>query len=180
MEINVLELLSAIGKNFLITIISIALPLGIGILLSFFASKNKIVNNIFGWISLPFECICPLALLLVNYFVVHNGFHFSGQQPLLVCVLTFLTAFIGYMPARYVSEYSFLKNVLYNGLGLFSAVFKWSLCVSYITADDLLKYCRSIVSKTYNTVYLWIPLLICFVVIIIPEIARRLVKQFMK
>ena len=176
-------LLRGFGGNLLITAATVCLLLLPGILLTLLAKKVPIIGKIFGWLSIPFECICPIALILVLYYVVLTlGFHWGNIQVtgFIAMILGLTIAYMGYMPARFVPEYSFLKNVLYNGLGMISAVFKWSFCAFVIGGQDILFYARNVMNHTYRSGYYWIPFLAAFACLIIVEIARRVIKQFMK
>ncbi len=159
-------------------------PLAVGILLSFLSSKFPAVGKVFGWLSLPFECISVPALLLVSFYTLGGlfGDWYIGMKVVtwIAIAITFTLGFAGYMPARHVAEYTFLKNILYNGLGLIATVFKWSFCVYLIGFADLFNAARGIFGVTYKADVYWIPLVVFFVVLFILEAGRRLVKQLMK
>ncbi len=171
-------------NTLLITALFSAGPLIVGILLSFLASKFPVVGKVFGWLSLPFECISVPALLLVSFYTLGHlfGDWYIGRKFVawIAIAITFTLGFAGYMPARHVAEYTFLKNILYNGLGLIAAVFKWSFCVYLIGFTDLFNATRSLFGVTYKLDVYWIPLVVFFVVLFILEAGRRLVKQLMK
>ena len=171
-------------NTLLITALFSVGPLIVGILLSFLASKFPVVGKVFGWLSLPFECISVPALLLVSFYTLGRLFgdgYFGVKFVAWIAIaITFTLGFAGYMPARHVVEYTFFKNILYNGLGLIVAVFKWSFCVYLIGFTDLFQATRGIFSMTFKTDVFWIPLVVFFVVLFILEAGRRLVKQLMK
>ena len=161
------------GNNLLITLLSIVFPLGLGILFTFLCGKNRTLEKVFHWVSLPFECICPIALMAVMYFMVFP-FMNSGLFPI---VLTFSLAFLGYMPARYNRSMSAGRNIAYNGLGLASAIYKWSFCVYIIGYRDLFAAANIVRSRIYIGTVMLIPLAVSFVVIAIIEVARRIIKN---
>ena len=171
-------------NTLLITVLFSIGPLAVGIVLSFLASKFPVVGKIFGWLSLPFECISVPALLLVSFYTLGQLFgnwHIRMEIVTWIAIaITFTLGFAGYMPARHVAEYTFFKNILYNGLGLVAAVFKWSFCVYLIGFTDLFQATRGIFGMTFKTDVFWIPLVVFFEVLLVLETGRRLVKQLMK
>lgn len=175
-------LLRGFGGNLLITAATVCLLLLPGILLTLLAKKVPVIGKIFGWLSIPFECICPVALILALYLSVQSIFHLRNMQVStnLAIILGLTIAYMGYMPARFVPEYSFLKNILYNGLGMISAVFKWSFCAFIIGGQDIIYYARNLMYRAYRGGYYWIPLVVAFACLLILEVARRVIKQFMK
>jgi len=172
----IVTLTEGLTQNLLITILSVIVPLGLGILFTYLASLNRTSNTVFSWVSLPFECIGPISLLFVNYYM---GF-FRMRSGLLIAVLTFSICFLGYMPARYRNTESLLKNCIYNGLGLLSTVFKWSFCASMIGVVEMQRAANMILTRTGDFTCLWIPLICAFLFLLLIEVGRRLVKQFMK
>ena len=172
-------------NNLLITLLSAVVPLCLGVLLTFLASKSRIMETIFSWLSLPTECACPILLMLVLHFSVISDVQrmlpFAFPVPAVVtAILAFTLCFSFYMPARFVRGDSFLKNVLVNGLGLISSMFKWSFCVSFIGISDLVSECRMMGNRMYDYRYYVIPFIVCIVIVIWLEVGKRLVKQFMK
>ena len=166
-------ILKGFGTNFLLTLLSIIFPLGLGILFTFLCSKNRTLAKVFHWVSLPFECICPVALMGAMYFFVFSNLD-SGLFPI---VLTFNLAFLGYMPARYDRSMSAGRNIAYNGLGLVSAVYKWSFCVCIIAYIDLFYAANIVRSRIYQGIVMLIPLAVSFVVIAVIEVLRRIIKN---
>ncbi len=176
-------LMKGFGGNLLITAVSVGLLLIPGFLLTVLAKKFPVMGKIFGWLSIPFECICPVAMILCLYYLmpgVRVMFGGINVYSFFVAILGLTVAYMGYMPARFVPEYSFLKNVLYNGLGMISAIFKWSFCVFVIGCPDILHYARNVMNRTFRTGVYWIPLVVSFACLLGIEIIRRIVKQFMK
>ena len=94
--------------------------------------------------------------------------------------ISFVILFSGKNLSKYIIKYTFFKNILYNGLGLIAAVFKWSFCVYLIGFTDLFQATRGIFGMTFKTDVFWIPLVVFFVVLLVLETGRRLVKQLMK
>ncbi len=170
-------ILEGLTKNLLITLLSIQLPLGVGILLTVFANMNRTVAKVFSWISLPAECLCPIVVLSAVYF--NSGLR-NAAEMFIFSALIFSFCFIGYMPARHYEGYSFLKNILYNGLGLLSSVYKWSFCVGFIGMMDLLRAAQVAGSREYSGAPYWIVLAISVVILLIVETGRRFVKNLMK
>lgn len=174
---NINLLLQGFANNIIITIISVIFPLCLGVLLTFLAGKSRIADRIFLWISLPFESICPVLLLVFIYYISGRLINFNRY---VITIFTFSICFMFYMSARFVKTDSFLKNTLVNGIGLISTVFKWSFCVSFIGVIDLLKAANLIMAKSYNPVSYILPFVISLIIIFVLELAKRLLKQFLK
>lgn len=168
--------LEGFGNNLLITLLSILFPLGLGILFTFLCAKNRTLEKVFHWISLPFECICPLVIIIALYFIAIP----TTQTALLPVVIGFSLSFLGYMPARFNRSMSAGRNIAYNGLGLVSAIFKWSFCAGYVGYVDLLKASEVARSRTYIPSYALIPVVASFIVIAVIEIVRRIIKNSAK
>ena len=179
MDNQISMLFQGLGKNLIITFLSAIIPLTIGIVLSVLAGKIKMMDNIFSWISLPCEAICPVTLLVAVYFNLLIVFPSSVLRIIFIS-LVFTIAFAGYMPARYNRSYSIGKNIIYNGLGLICAIFKWSFVLRFIGYTDLLGAANTIRSYSYRASWLWIPFFAAFVIVLVIEAVKRIVKQFMK
>ena len=176
-------LLKGFGVNILITAATVCLLLIPGILLTFLAKKFPVIGKIFGWLSIPWECICPVAMIVWLSFLDPTARIMLGEINIYRCLLVILSlilAYMGYMPARFVPEYSFLKNVLYNGFGMISAVFKWSFCAFIIGCPDLLHYARCVSITHYRYGIVLTALAASFVCLFVIELLRRIIKQFMK
>ena len=130
-------ILKGLSVNLLITFASCIFPLNFGILTSVFARLNSKVEKVFSWLSLPVESFCPLVFLAALFYGT-NLFDISVYRNI-IPIVAFSICFIGYMPARYNSGYSLIKNILYNGIGLISTVFKWTFCLGFIGVDELLR-----------------------------------------
>ena len=168
-----------LSRNLLITALSAIIPLGLGVLFTFFASRNRIAETVFSWMSLPSECVCPVLTMLVLYYQVLADLGID-VSAIAAAVIAFTCCFSFYMPARFVRSDSFLKNVLVNGLGLLSSLFKWSFCVSFIGIVDMLKVASMMGNKAYNYWYYVIPFMVCLIIVGCLEAGKRLIKQFMK
>lgn len=182
---DILFLSRALIVNILITIFSSIIPLFIGILLSLLAKKSSIASKIFGWLKIPFESICiPIFILVLFYlpsFIFETRIFSSNNfSSSLIMTIALSTAYLLYIPARYNPNFSFLKNTLFNSLGLISALFKWSFVAGFIAINDMLFAARALMATKYN---IW-PLLITFltisIILFIIELAKTLIKQFMK
>ncbi len=174
---------SVIGEGalntLLIVILSSILPVGLGILFTVLSSKSKTAQKVFSWVSLPFECLCPITFLVVLYFSVTRYIHiYMTPLPAVVIALTF--CFIGYIPSRYVDTYSLKKNIIYNMLGLYRNIFMWSFCASIIGCMDLLSASKQIMATTYYAEWYFVPFAFAFVVLLAIEIPRKIIKQKMK
>lgn len=182
---DILFLSRALIVNILITIFSSIIPLIIGILLSLLAKKSSIASKILGWLKIPFESICiPLFILVLFYlpsFIfdtrIFSSINFSNS---LIMTIALSTAYLLYIPARYNPDFSFLKNTLLNSLGLISALFKWSFVAGFITINDMLLAARTLMASKYTIWPLIIAFLIVTTILVIIELAKTLIKQFMK
>ena len=172
-------LFDGLGRNFLITIASMMFPLGIGILLSIFVRKSETAAKVFNWVKIPFECISIPSLLLTVYYLTAYYFYYLPNN-ILATIIVFSVTFICYMPSRYDRSSSFGKNLLYNGLGLFSALFKWSFVTHLIGVADLFGAARSVFGVTYQGWPYAATFVIAAGVLVVVEIGRALVKQLMK
>ncbi|MBQ8605402.1 MAG: hypothetical protein IJ408_01575 [Clostridia bacterium] len=179
---EIVLLMEGFGNNIFITALSVIFPILIGILLTFIASKSKIAESVFSWLSMPFECICPALLLITVYYLIPYVFDLGINEIIkyVVIIVSFTTCFLFYMPARFVKSDSFLKNTLVNGIGLISAVFKWSFCLSFIGFLDLTRASQNIMAKYYNPLILLIPFAVSVLTLFVLELIKRFIKQFMK
>lgn len=172
------RILEGLLTNLLIVAVTFVCVFPIGLLLSFFASKSKTAGKVFNWLSLPFECLTIITALFFVYYSVNRLF---GLSALITTLVVFTICFIGYMPARQDPNASFLKNILYNGLGLISTVFKWSLVSSIIGAPGIVRQAQNVAAITFNSFEVWTFVTICVFIVILPiEIGKRLIKNLMK
>ncbi|MBQ6946423.1 MAG: hypothetical protein IJN42_00095 [Clostridia bacterium] len=168
-------LLEGWGNNFLITFVSMIFPLLIGLAAYLLTKYFPILGKVFHWLSLPFECLCPVVLLLVYFFVV-----FPEMNATILVIIVMSLCYLGYMPARFNSDFSFLKNFLYHGLGLFSSIYKWSFCVGYVGTMDLLRASNMLRNNSYEPGWVLIALFGSLAVLLVAELGKRLIHQFMK
>ncbi len=171
-------LMKGLLTNFGITFFSAIVPLIVGIPLSFVVKKSKVVGKIFGWVNIPFECICVPIFIFVGFYI--PGFVLGISIPRIVPVIVALTmAYLLYMPSRYNQNCSFLKNTLYNGLGLISNLFKWSFVAKSIAVVEALS-----VTVDYTSRGMFWSLIVTFLIagaaLLVIEVARTVIKQFMK
>ena len=130
-------------------------------------------------------CYLPSFALGYTIFTEIDRFFFSlfgisdiGRIIPMFIVLSL--AFLWYMPAKYNHEFSFIKNVLHNGLGLISNMFKWTFISSMLMIPDLLQNTRELVATKALVFPLIISFIIVSVIIGILEIGRVAIKQFME
>ncbi len=180
-------LFQGLWQNILTTAMSAVLPFIVGTIFTLIAGINKKASNVINWLSLPTESLFPGLVVLLVYYLGMPMFSKIGVTiPSSVFSSVFLAmalsiCFIGYMPARYVPSFSRGKNILYNGLGLVSSLFKWTTLGSFIAVFDITKEAMRIGAINYEMVTpVVLALVITVVVVLIIEIAKRLVKQFMK
>ncbi len=178
MYIDHFSLLKGFAGNLLITVLSFIFPFIIGTVFNILANKFKLADTISNWISLPIEILCPVTLFPLCYFVLFP----SGKKivSFLIIIIVMTITHLGYMPARHNKDKSILYNILYNGLGLISSLFKWSFCVGIINVMDILEVASVYLSRTYNSSYYWIPVIASTLTLFVIETARKLIKQFVK
>ncbi len=172
-------ILSGLGTNVLIVILSSILPLvvGIGLTVLMHFTRKTALPKVFRLVSVLPESIAPIALILVAFFFVSA----TATQSILPVVITLTVCFLGYMVIRYDDRDSLIKNILVHGIGLLAELFKWSLAIcGTVAVRDLVKSTSLIVGRTYEFAYYFIPLIISFCILIVLYIGRQLCKEFMK
>lgn len=169
-----MSLFQGLLNNVLITIGSCVVPFVIGIAAYFVCSKNESLSKLAHLVGIVFESFCPVITILLMYYCIFGN---SRISAIWVCIIGFSISFLGYMPTRYDSDYSFFKNTVVNALGLASSVFKWSFCASFIGTVELLRVANIQMSKTYDASSFWTVLLISFVVIFILELVKYIAKE---
>ena len=100
-------------NNVLITIGSCLLPMIVGISAYFVCSKNESLTKLAHLCGVIFESFCPVITILLMYYCVFAQTRLNG---ILVCIIGFSISFLGYMPTRYNSDYSFLRMLQSMGL----------------------------------------------------------------
>ncbi|MBO4897889.1 MAG: hypothetical protein J5590_06300 [Clostridia bacterium] len=171
---NITTLSQGLVFNVFITLLSAILPFGLGVLFTFLCSKDRTSSRIFGALSVVFESLCPIVLLLIMFFCVFKNTR--SVTPAVIIAMTL--SFICYMPARYVSAWGVGKNIAVNSLGLISSLFKWSFCVSWVACKDMLGVANIIRNKTYDSSILWYVLIVSFVILLILETGKYLARTF--
>ena len=167
--------------NILITACAAFWPLVLGILLSLFVKKSTVVSAIVDAVNIPLESISvPLAMMALFY-TLGRFFHIGNLYVYTVIVVMALSlAYLFYMPTRYNEGYSFIKNILYNGLGLISWLFKWSFVASFVGVMDALGAARNLVARTYQFWPYTVVFLVAFGILFVIELLRFLVKKLIK
>lgn len=178
------------GNNILITILAAIIPLCVGIPLSllFLLSKrhpkiSAVISAIISAVNIPFVSILFPAALLLCYYGFVRYFHFGNLQITRTVIVVFALALTYwlYIPARYIKEWSFGKNTLYNSLGLLSRLFVFSFIGSYfIGLPDALTIARNMVAYRYVMWPYLVVLLGTFCVLFFIELVRWVIKTFMK
>ncbi len=189
------DLIKGLGLNFIITVMAIIVPLVLGVAGSLLVKNKKALGKVFWYLDIPCRSVCiPLSLLFMYYLPGLTGidiFHdidklmfrtlsIDGFSRTMLLVLILGFAFLWYMPAKYNHEFSLAKNILYNGIGLFSNVFKWSFVAGMIAIPDMLKITQIYVAKTYHFWPYIIPFLVVSFILLVIELVKVLIKHFMK
>ena len=175
--------LRGFGTNVLITILAAIVPITAGILLSLLARVNSKVSAVISAISIPFESILIPVAITICYYALIRIIHIGNARVLRTFLVVFVLALTHwlYMPARYNEHFSFLKNILYNSLGLLSSLFKWSFVSFTIGVADAFSASRNVYAITFDGFWsFWVTLLGAFCILFFVEIARWLIKTFMK
>lgn len=169
-----MSLFQGLLNNILITIGSCLLPMIVGIAAYFICSKNELLTKLAHLCGVLFESFCPIITILLMHYCIFSQTRLSA---VLVCIIGFSISFLGYMPTRYNSDYSFFKNIAVNGIGLVSTIFKWSFCASFIGAVEMLRVADIQMSRTYDPSSFWTAMIISFAVIIILELMKFVAKE---
>lgn len=181
-------ILSGLGTNVLIVILSSILPLvvGIGLTVLMHYKRKTALPKVFRYVSILTEGIVPLVLLNMVYYEYPKLVRavdpsFLHVEPTTAALMALSVCFMGYMVFRYDERDSLVKNLVVNGIGLFADLFKWCFSiVAFIGVDDMIRinswYLR--VTPRFGVL---IPALIIGMAILIPlYIGRQLCKDFMK
>ena len=169
-----MSLFQGLLNNILITIGSCILPMIVGIAAYFICSKNELLTKLAHLCGVLFESFCPVITILLMYYCI---FAQTRLSAIWVCIIGFSISFLGYMPSRYNSDYSFFKNVAVNGIGLVSSIFKWSFCASFIGAVEMLRVANIQMSRTYEASSFWTAMIISFAVIVVLELMKFVAKE---
>lgn len=189
------DLIKGLGLNFIITVMAIIVPLILGVAGSLLVKNQKTLGKVFWYLDIPCRSVCvPVALVLMYYLpglagttilrdidiLMFEKLSIDGFSKTMILILILGFAFLWYMPAKYNHEFSLAKNILYNGMGLFSNVFKWSFVAGMIVIPDMLKITQIYVAKTYSFLPYIIPFLVVSFILFVIELVRVLIKHFMK
>lgn len=169
-----MSMIQGLLNNVLITVGSCLLPTIVGIAAYFVCSKNESLTKLAHLCGVIFESFCPVITILLMYYCVFAQTRLNG---ILVCIIGFTISFLGYMPTRYNSDYSFFKNIAVNGIGLVSSIFKWSFCASFIGAVEMLRVANIQMSRTYDPSSFWTAMIISFVVLLVLELMKYVAKE---
>ena len=173
-------LFSGLGNDLLVTVISIILPLNIGIaftILMHFTRKSPL-PKVFRFLSILTEGLAPLSVLLFFYFCVLA----SCNNALVPAIVALSICFMGYMIFRYDGRDSLIKNIVVNGIGLVADMLKWCFCIlGYVGIMNIVKAANTYASRTYS---FFLPILfiliISFIILSVLYIIRQICKEFMK
>ena len=189
----IIMLLKGLLLNVVITAIAAVVPLVLGILLSLLAGKAKVFASICSWLNIGCEAIAIPLLICVVYYLPGILFGFQSIDQffytriavedmgrILSVVLVLGMAFFWYMPAKYNTAYSCVKNILYNGLGLISNLFKWSFVACVLSCTDLFRVALNFTVAKADIFPLLIALLITGIFLGVIALARAIIKQFVK
>lgn len=170
------------GTNVLITICAALVPICLGVLLSLLAKRSTLISTIISAINIPFESIVIPVAVVACYYVVGRFFHlnYSGLIPSIMVVFVLSLAYLFYIPTRYNKNDSFVKNTLYNGLGLLSNLFKWSFVAHLVGVAEALRASNYIMNHQFRPWPYLVTFAVAFVILLLVEAARFLVKTFLK
>ncbi len=170
-------ILSGILNNFLVTILSCIVPIITGTFLIYISKNSNTASKIIRAISMIFESLSPFVLTLA---MVYSVFVRADINRTIICILVFSICFLGYLPTRVRLDYSFVKNMVVNSVGLLSTILKWSFCVSMIGVNELIHNSQKIMAITYNySVYIF-AFLIAFFSVLILKIFKFVLEEIMK
>ncbi len=180
-------ILSGLGTNVLIVILSSILPLvvGIGLTVLMHYKRKTALPKVFRYVSILTEGMVPLIILFVMFLsypqLVQMVDPIFRVEPTTAALMALSVCFMGYMVFRYDERDSLVKNLVVNGIGLFADLFKWCFSiVAFVGVPDMVGQARIYIGSTYRfTIYIY--LLIIGMAILIPlYIGRQLCKDFMK
>lgn len=170
-------ILSGILNNFLITILSCIVPITTGIFLIYISKKSNTSSKIIRAISMIFESLSPFVLTLA---MVYSVFVRADINRTIICILAFSICFLGYLPTRVRLDYSFVKNIVVNSVGLLSTILKWSFCVSMLGVNELIHNSQKIMAITFDYGVYLIAFLIAFFAVLVLKIIKFVLEETMK
>ena len=182
--------------NLFTTAVAVVAPLIFGILLSIGAKKSSVIESVYNWLKIPFESLAiPVVIVMVFYIPAllfdipvfakidrffYQNFDIQNSSRIIIVTVTMSIVYLWYMPGRYDRKYSFLRNTLYNGLGLVSSLFKWSFVASLLSVRDILGAALHLVAQKAILWPLFLAFVVTLVILGVIEIGRAFIKQFMK
>ena len=173
-------LFTGLGNDFLVTVISIILPLNIGIALTILMhfTRKSPLPKIFRFLSILTEGLAPTAVLIFSHFCVFS----SSNSRFIPASVALSLCFMGYMIFRYNEQNSLVKNIVVNGIGLIADMLKWCFCIlGYVGIINLTKAANVYAGRTFDY---FLPILllltISFIILAVLYIIRQICKEFMK
>ncbi len=168
-----------LGNDLLVTVISIILPLNIGIaftILMHFTRKSPL-PKVFRFLSILTEGLAPTVILMLFYFCV-----FVTGSALIPAIVALSICFMGYMIFRYDGRDSLVKNIVVNGIGLVVDMLKWCFCIlGYVGIMNIVKAANTYAYRTYSFFLpILLLLIISFIILAVLYIIRQICKEFMK
>lgn len=171
-----ISFLKGLLNNFLITIGSCVVPMVVGVLTYLYCRKKATVPKYIRLFGIVFESFCPiLTILMLVYFIFGRAIPSVG--PMAIAIIGFSISFLGYMLTRYNSDYSLTKNIVVNGIGLFSTAFKWSFLASSVGVVEMLGAFKEYEAFRYTVKPFWIVFIVSFIVIFILEFMKYIAKE---
>ncbi len=186
---NVLSMiLSGLGTDILVVILSAILPLlvGIGLTVLMHFTRKSPLPKVLRYVAILTEGLVPTAVLFITFFsvpdVVQEMIPTFRGQAISCAVISLSICFLGYMVFRYEERDSLLKNIVVNGIGLIADLFKWCVAlVAIIGVQDLIGFAKVYVGRTFEYVIPYtLVLIVSSVVLVVLYLARQLCKDLMK
>ncbi len=160
--------------------LSVILPLicGIGFTVLMHFTRKNIIHRVVRYLAVFTECLAPSCLVVFIYYMVART---MDIEPFITVVATLSLSLLLYMPHRYESRDSLLKNIIVNSLGLIISAFKWSLAIcSLIGVRDIVLVSRHMMARTFASWYNFVPLIFGIIVLVILHLVRNLCKDLLK
>ena len=170
------ELFSGLFMNVLFSVITCIFPLIIGIALTLICRKCRVLPKIVRIVGSLFEVLCPIVVIFMAFYLLN----LPRQLATFIILIPFSFCFMGYMLIHYNEQYSAIKNIVVNGLGLFSTVFKWSFVLRCVGISEALTVAERFASGSYNLNCFWLLLFASAAILIVVEVGRAIAREFMK
>ena len=158
--------------NILITVLSCIIPIAIGFVVTNLSKNNTALFRPIKAFGYVFESFSPILLIVVLFYCVF--FHWNRM---LLYVISFTLAFMGYIPSKLQEEHSFIKDFAVNSVGLLSHAFKWSFCVRILGEMELLGFMTRNIQKSYQTGIVWVGLIISFVIVFALNMVKFILEE---